>query len=73
MLLHLYFSDLMCYFFKKIKKLLQLTFEKITCCAKREKKNNLSPGKIPASMDIKWSGPMEWALRRINRVGPMST
>ena len=28
----------MCYFFQKIKNLLQFTFEKITCCAKREKK-----------------------------------
>ena len=37
----------MCYFCKKTKNLLQLTFEKITCCAKREK-NNLFGGKIPA-------------------------
>ena len=34
----LYFSDLLCNFFKKIKNLLQFTFEKITCYEKREKK-----------------------------------
>ena len=28
----------MCYFVTKIKNLLQFTFEKITCCAKSEKK-----------------------------------
>ena len=43
----------MFYFFKKIKKLLQFTLEKITCCAKREEK---SRGKIP-TLDIKWSVP----------------
>ena len=34
----LHFSDINVLFFQKIKNLLQFTFEKITCCAKREKK-----------------------------------
>ena len=53
----LYFSDLLCNFFKKIKNLLQFTFEKITCYEKREKKNNLSRGKIPAPPPWISNGP----------------
>ena len=34
----LYFSDFNVLFFQKIKNLLQFTFEKKNCCAKREKK-----------------------------------
>ena len=34
----LHFSDFNVLFFQKIKNLLQFTFEKKTCCAKREKK-----------------------------------
>ena len=45
----------MCYFFKKIKKMLQYTFEKNNLFCKKREKNNLSRGKIPAPLDIKWS------------------
>ena len=41
----------MCYFFQKNKKLVAVYFKKITCCAKREKKNNLPRGK---------SQPLPW-------------
>ena len=40
----LHFLILMCYL-KKIKNLLQFTFEKIPCCAKREKKITCSKEK----------------------------
>ena len=50
----LHFSNLNVLFISKNNKnLLQITFEKITCCAKREKKR----GKIPVPPDIKWSVP----------------
>ena len=45
---HLHFSDFNVFFPKKLKILLQFTFEKTNLCKKREK-NNLSRGKIPAS------------------------
>ena len=51
----------MCYFFKKIKNLLQFTFEKNNLLCKKREKNNLSRGIIPAPPppppDIKWSVP----------------
>ena len=53
----------MCYFFKKIKNLLQFAFEKINCCAKRERKklvamkNHSPPHPLPPPRDIKWSVP----------------
>ena len=34
----LHFSDFNVLFLKKLKKTLQFTFEKITCCANREEK-----------------------------------
>ena len=37
----------MCYFFKKIKKILQFSFEK-KIVVQKERNNNLSRGKIPA-------------------------
>ena len=37
---------------------MQFTLKKITCCAKKREKNNLSRGKIPdPPLDIKWSVP----------------
>ena len=49
----------MCFFFKKIKNLLQFTFEKNNLfVVQKQRKNNLSRGKIPAPpLDIKWSIP----------------
>ena len=54
----LHFSDFNVLFFqKKNKKLVAVYFEKNNLlCLKREK-NNLSRGKIPAPLDIKWSVP----------------
>ena len=40
--------DLHCYFFQKVKGLLQFTFEKNNLLCKKREKNNLSQGKIPA-------------------------
>ena len=45
----------MCYFFKKIKKLVAVYFEKNNLLCKKREKNNLSGGKIPAPLNIKWS------------------
>ena len=53
------FLILMGYFFKKIKNLWLFSFEKITCCAKREKKITCHEEKSqpPPPLDIKWSVP----------------
>ena len=53
----LHFLILMCYVFQKIKNLLQFTFEKITFCAKREKKITCREEKSQPPLDIKWSVP----------------
>ena len=46
---HLDFFILMCYFKKKIKNLLQFTFEKNNLLCKKREKNSLLRGKIPAN------------------------
>ena len=54
---HLHFSDFKVFFFQKNKKTCcSLLLKKIFCCEK-ERKNNLSRGKIPAPLDFKWSVP----------------
>ena len=53
-----HFSDFNVFFQKKIKILLQFTFEKNNLLCKKREKNNSSLGKIPAPpLDIKWSVP----------------
>ena len=50
----------MCYFrlhFSDFNVLLQFTFEKITCIAKREKKITCREKKSQPPLDIKWSVP----------------
>ena len=42
------FSDFNVLFFQKIKTCCSLLLKKVTCLPKREKKNNLSQGKITA-------------------------
>ena len=52
----------MCYFFKKIKNVLQFTFEKKITCAKREKKITCPEEKSqPLALDIKWSVPKRFS------------
>ena len=53
----LHFSDFNVFFQKKIKNLLQIAFEKITCCAKTEKKITCREEKSQPPLDIKWSVP----------------
>ena len=66
----------MCYFFKKIKNLLQFTFEKkITCCAKKREKNNLLRGKIPAPLlwiSLSDSDQTIWLIHYFGEISDLS-
>ena len=53
----------MCYFFKKIKNLLQFTFEKNNLLCKKREKNNLSRGKIPAPPGYQMVRPLTRRLQ----------
>ena len=62
----------MCYFFKKIKNLLQYTFEKNNLLCKKREKNNLSRGKIPAPPWIS-NGPSLIAIKNEHSQHNLST